>query len=184
MWTLATTSERGKTMLYDYTKRRRGNYYNGSRDSIDFFRFCQGYEDVFVTESGELLYCSADMLGCPTMTASRLYSIDVHSWDEFLSADEIAWACSAEQTQADIAWLYELNRAPEDVASQVIASENALRRLSEDHTEVYGALTAEGMRSTDAFQKACDMFADLYEEELKAAELGRAAFTYELPIAC
>lgn len=188
MWALATTSEKGKIMscygLNPMFRKRNANHYNGTRESIDFFRFDCAYEDVFVTESGELLYCSADMLGCPTMTASRLYAIDVHAWDEFLDTEEIMWACSKEQTQADIAWLYGLDRAPEDVAAQVIACEYAFGRLSEDHTELYNALAADEMRNTDTYQKALDTFSGYYEEALKATELGRAAFTYQLPIAC
>ena len=141
------------------------------RERIDFFRFDMGYEDVFVMEDGSLLYACADDLGCHSMTASRVYAGTVSEWRDSIAleacpmCEEIDWLRSKEQTQADICWLYGLDRAPEDVAAEVCAWEYAFRNCTESQD---GDFTA---------------FCNLHDEAIKMTSLTRAAFTYDLPIA-
>lgn len=148
----------------NWTIRRR------QREYIDFFRFDMGYEDVFVTEGGALLYACADNIGCAFMTASRVYDGTLDEWktqveESWFDAKEIVDLRSDEQTQADICWLDGLVRAPEDVAAEIIAWEYAFATRTKAESVDFGEL-----------QK-------LHDEATDTVCLSRAAFTYDLPIA-
>ncbi len=135
---------------------------------IDFFRFSDEYEDVFVTEDGYLIYACADNLGCPWSTCSRAYACTLDEMREIANEglcliDELEWCRAQEQTQADVAWLYSLDRAPADIARELIAWENALA----------------GKCDGDTY----DDIMSLYEVAYDATQPGRAHFTYHMSIA-
>ena len=78
---------------------------------VDFFRFNGRYCDVFC-EDGHYLYAEAEPTGWAHMVACNEYRGTMGDW------------VRGDTDSADVAYLASLERAPEDVARDIVATEH------------------------------------------------------------
>lgn len=121
------------------------------RESVDFFRFDSSYEDVFITDSGALLYACADSVaGNPFATTCRLYEISEEEAESCsLLFDDVCgeYSMRGEWQCIDIWSLSEMRPASTDAAVEIIAAEYAALNYEENDKASFARLQDEARKA-------------------------------------